>query len=113
MPSGLQQRARAGRKSTSRNGIGKGVDFIVTTTGKKPKRADMNAGDGFFKLTQQGHRMKHRAVTANDHRKVDLARKSFGRNAICFAREGGGRFFKANADAMRFEGTAQIHKSGQ
>jgi hypothetical protein len=113
MPGCFQQRARACRETTGRDGIDKRIDFIVTATGKKPERADMDAGDRFFKLPEQGHRVKHCAIAADHHRKVNLARKCVAWNAIRFAREGGGRFFKANTDAMRFEGTAQIHKSGQ
>jgi hypothetical protein len=113
MPSCFQQRARARRESTGGNRIGKRIDFIVAATGKKSERADMYAGDGFFKFTKQGYRVKHRAIAADHHRKIHFTRKCAGRDAIWLASKRRSRLLEPHLDSMRFEGTAQIHKSRQ
>ena len=85
----------------------------MTATGKKPKRADMDAGDGFFKFTEQGYRVKHRAIAADHYRKVNLMRKCAGWDTIGLASKRRSRLLEPHLDSMRFERTAQIHKSRQ
>ena len=113
MPSCFQQRADARRKTTGGNRIGERFDFIMTATGEKPKRADMDAGDRFFKFTKQGYRVKHRTIAADHHRKIHFTRKCAGRDAIWLASKRRGRLLEPHLDSMRFERTAQIHKSRQ
>jgi hypothetical protein len=73
----------------------------------------MDAGDGFFKFTEQGYRVKHRTIAADHHRKIHFTRKCAGRDAICLTRKSRSRLLEPHLDSMRFERTAQIHKSRQ
>jgi hypothetical protein len=73
----------------------------------------MDAGDGFFKFTKQGYRVKHRAIATDHHRKINFTRKCAGRDAIWLASKRRSRLLEPHLDSMCFERTAQIHKSRQ
>ena len=60
------------------------IEFIILASGEKSERADVNSGDGFFKIPELAKRMQHGPIATEHRNDFDMLRKFCGRDTAAF-----------------------------